>query len=76
MYQMIKDRDNRIGLPELHPHQLRHAFSHGRLANAGSESEPIRLAGWKTRAMLTANPRALPTNARDAHRRLSLGDRF
>jgi integrase len=28
IYQMIKDRGSEIGLPELHPHQLRHTFSH------------------------------------------------
>jgi hypothetical protein len=28
IYQMIKDRGAEIGLPELHPHQLRHTFSH------------------------------------------------
>jgi len=37
IYQMIKDRGRAIDLPELHPHQLRHTFSHdwqvGRIAS-------------------------------------------
>ena len=53
VYQMIKDREAAVGLPDLHPHQLRHAFSHDWLANGGSEGDLIRLAGWKSRAMLT-----------------------
>jgi site-specific recombinase XerC len=28
VYQMIKDRGAAVGLPDLHPHQLRHTFSH------------------------------------------------
>ena len=28
IYQMIKDRGSAVGLPDLHPHQLRHTFSH------------------------------------------------
>jgi len=53
VYQMIKDRGNAIGLPDLHPHQLRHTFSHDWLANGGSEGDLMRLAGWKSQAMLT-----------------------
>jgi integrase len=35
IYQTVKDRGSEIGLPELHPPQLRHAFSHDWLANEG-----------------------------------------
>ena len=40
------------GLPGLYPHQLRHTFAHEWLVQGGGDTDLMRLAGWKSRAML------------------------
>lgn len=75
--QMLERRAEKAGLGHIHLHQLRHTFAHHWLLEGGSESDLMRIAGWKSQEMVrkyassTAQERAIK-----ASRRFGLGSRI
>lgn len=51
--QVVKRRAKEAGLAGVHPHLFRHTYAHEMLSAGMQEGDLMRLAGWKSRQMLS-----------------------
>jgi site-specific recombinase XerD len=75
--QMLERRGELVGIGRIYPHQFRHTMAHRWMSEGGGESDLMMIAGWRSRQMLNRYGRsAAEERAREAHRRLAIGDRL
>jgi site-specific recombinase XerD len=75
--QVLRRRCRDAGIEPVHPHQLRHTAVNAWLTVGGSETDAMRIFGWKSRQMLSRYAAsAADERARESFRRLAPGDRL
>lgn len=75
LYAALKKRALAAGIPNFHPHLLRHTAAHRWLAAGGTEGGLMAVAGWTRPEMLVRYTRAQASQrAADEARNLNLGD--
>ena len=75
--QIIKRRATEAGLVGVSPHKFRHTFAHQMLSSGMQEGDLMRLAGWKSRQMLSRyGASAADERARAAYQSMSPGDKL
>lgn len=75
LYSALKARADAAGIPDFHPHVLRHTAAGRWLAAGGSEGGLMAVAGWSRRDMIDRYTRATSERrAAEEARRLNLGD--
>lgn len=74
---MLTRRGKAAGLENLRPHAFRRTFARNWLDAGGTEFDLMQITGWRTRAMIDIYAGDLAAErAREAHARLSPGDRI
>ena len=71
LYDALARRANEAGVPDFHPHKLRHTAAHRWLSKGGSEGGLMSVAGWSDRTCSCATPGPAPRSERPRRPRAS-----